>query len=58
MLTNLKEKMDYSLNFLSRFFNPIFLDANLKFAAKICSKSFCFLDLKITINDKKNSNIS
>ena len=53
MLTNFKEKMDYSLNFLSRFFNPIFLDANLKFAGKICSKSFCFLDLKITINDKK-----
>ena len=41
-LTNLKEKIDYSLNFWSRFFKPISLDGNLKFTAKICSKSYAF----------------
>ena len=39
------------VNLLLDFINS--LDKNLKFTGEIGGKSLCFLDLKITIDDKK-----
>ena len=41
------DKIDLLLEFLNS------LDENVKCTVEICDKSLCFLDLKITINDKK-----